>query len=342
MTSKLVGSLTLILSIISFVIASWFLIHILAITGIFLAFAYPLWWLLLPKKTVCLLCRTGKEGDSCSLCRRPINKSEGTSPASLSSAISNGMLILLFSLVSIGIVFGESQLLYRLGFPPTAKTVSFIIPTKGQYRLGEVFPMKIEIVGTRTPINTVQADLGFEQSKVEVVDISTEDSFANIFVQKELSNEGGYARLTGGLANPGFSFEKGLFGTAYFKGKTPGIVKIEFLPSSMVLANDGHGTNVLKELASASYLILPEKISEEEERLQKSIKLESSVLGESANRTQMKFYDEANVLGPSPTKQIKKEQNDKLIEKFFDLLEKIDRFILSQWEKGYKIINYRK
>ncbi len=333
MNTKLPG-LGFLLIILPLIVTSWFLIHLLAIFGIFLAIAYPLWWLFAPKQTVCLLCRAGKEGERCFFCRRQINKNEDLSPVNLSSAILNGTLIFVFSLASIGIVFGESQLLFKLGFPPTPKTVSFIIPTKGQYRLGEVFPMKIEIAGIKRPINAVQADLGFEQGKIEIVEISTKDSFANIFVQKEISNESGYTRLTGGLPNPGFFSDKGLFGTVFFKAKSPGIVKIEFLPSSMVLANDGRGTNVLKDLTSVSYLILPERISKEEEELQKTATLSSSVLGESTENTQMRFYEETGVLGVNTEKEIKKEQDFNPVKIILDVLEKIDRFILSGWQAG--------
>lgn len=336
MKSKLPG-LRLILIIIPLVLVSWLLIHIFAIFGIFLAVAYPLWWLFVSQRTACLLCRAGKEGSICPFCKRPIKRNERVSPSNLSSAIYNGILILAFSLMSIGIVFGESKLLFRMGFPPTPKTVSFVIPTKGQYRLGEIFPMKIEIAGIKTPINAVQADLGFEQSKVEVVDISTKDSFANIFVQKEISNEGGYARLTGGLPNPGFFSDKGLFGIVFFKSKSPGIIKIEFLPSSMVLANDSRGTNVLKDLTSVSYLVLPEKISEEEEKMQKSITLQSSVLGESTNSTQMKFYEETGILGASAEREIKKEQQRNLVGVSLDVLEKIDGFVISGWQNVFSL-----
>ena len=329
-----------ILVILLYIVGSWVLIHILAVFGIFIAIAYPLWWFILPKQTVCFFCQAKvnvNTEDYCPFCRRKINKNDTIAPKSFTSAVLNGALILFFSLISILLVFGESQILFKLGFPPTPKTVSFVIPTKGQYKLGEMFPMKIEIVGIKTPINAVQADLGFEASKVEVVDISTKDSFANIFVQKEINNNGGYSRLTGGLPNPGFFSDKGVLGTVFFKGKSPGVVKIEFLPSSMVLANDGKGTNVLKDLASVSYLILPEKISPEEEKMQKSITLQSSVLGESTDSAQMKFYEETGILGTSTEKEIKKEQQLNPVKIALDVLEKIDRFILTQWEKVYNI-----
>ncbi|OGH16837.1 MAG: hypothetical protein A2953_00815 [Candidatus Levybacteria bacterium RIFCSPLOWO2_01_FULL_36_54] len=315
------------------VIASWFLVHIMAIFGIFIAVAYPLWWLFAPKQAACFLCRAKVNEDWCPFCHKVVNKNEGVSPKSITSAVLNGFLILIFSIAFIGVVFGESQILFKLGFPPTPKTVSFIIPTKGQYRLGEIFPMKIEIAGIKTPINAVQADLGFESSKAEVVDISTEGSFANIFIQKEINNDGGYARLTGGLPNPGFFADKGLFGTVFFRGKSPGIVKIEFLPSSKVLANDSRGTEVLKDLASVSYLILPERISKEEDDMQKTIKLSSTVLGVSTGSTQMKFYQEGSVLGAKVGQEIKEEKRFNPLKSSLNILEIIDRFILEQYGK---------
>ncbi len=328
--------LSLFLFIIFIVVASWFLVHLLAIFGVFLAVAYPLWWLFYPKLTVCIFCRSKQEGKRCPFCHQIIRKGQGISPKTFSSTILNGLLIFFLSVVSIVLVFTESRVLNFLGFPLTAKTVSFVIPTKGQYRLDEIFPVKIELIGIKKSINAVQADLGFDSKIIEAVEVSTEDSFANIFIQKEINNEVGHVRLTGGLPNPGFFADHGLFGTVFFKGKSPGVVKIEFLPSSMVLANDGRGTNVLKDLASVSYLILPEKISEEE-KMQKSITLQSSLLRESTNNTQMKFYEETGVLGTYTEKEIKKEQQLNPVKICLSVLGEIDTFILSQWQAVFDL-----
>jgi len=324
-------SLKLILNILLFIFASWFILHALALGGVFLALAYPVWWLFAPRMTVCFLCRAQNDGKFCPLCREVIDENKGIYPKSISSAVLNGGLILIFSIVSMGIVFVESKVFFKLGFPPTPKTVSFIIPTKGQYRLGEMFPMKIEIAGIKTPINAIQADLDFDVSKLEVVDISTEGSMANIFIQKEINNEGGYARLTGGLPNPGFFAEKGIFGTVFFKGKSPGVVKVDFLPTSMVLANDGKGTNVLKELASVSYLILPEEITPEEEQMQKEVILQSMVLGEASGSGQIKFFEEKSILGTEAEEEILTNKKPNLFKIFMEVLEKINRFILGFW-----------
>jgi len=330
-------SFVILIRTVAFILLSWLLIHIFAVFGIFLSFAYPLWWLFAPKQITCFFCRSKADREICPLCHKTIDKNKSVSPKNLSSAIFNGMLILIFWVVSAGVVFGESQILFRLGFPPTPKTVWFNIPPKGQYRLGEIFSMPIEIAGVKKPINAVQADLSFDPKRLEAVEVSTKDSFANIFVQKEVNNKVGFTRLIGGLPDPGFFSDRGLLGSVYFKGKIPGIVKVEFLPSSLVLANDGRGTNVLKELASASFLILPDKLSLEEEKKQEVI-LAPVVLGEqsegkqSTESTQMIFYEENKVLGTKISQEIEKGRKFDLGRTLLGLLEEVDRFILSFWQ----------
>lgn len=312
--------------------SSWLLIHLMAFLGFFLAAAYPLWWLLNPRKTPCLSCRVIKDGKYCYFCRKVVDKQTDPSPSGLLSAMFNGLFIIFFSALSAGVVYVEILILNYFGFPPTPQTVSFVIPTTGQYRLGEIFPLKIEIVGIRTAVNAVQADIGFEKDNLEVVEVSTEGSFANIFIQKEINNDTGFVRLTGGLPNPGFQGDKGLFGTVFFKGKTPGVVQIKFLPSSMALANDGRGTNVLKDLTKVSYLILPERISLEEESLQQ--KFNFQVLGTSTSQGQMIFYKEEQVRGVSTTiKEIDEKAKNFLypLSAIFEILEKIDRYLLGFW-----------
>lgn len=327
--------LSFIFIIIAGAISSWLIIHLLAIFGAFVALASPIWWLLFPQKSVCLLCRAEKDGKYCWLCREKIVKKDGTIPKSLLSAILNGFLILSFTIVSLLIVYSESRLLSFFGFPPVSKTASFVIPSKGQYKLGEAFPLKIEIAGIKTPINTVQADLGFDPRVVEVTEISTEDSFANIFIQKEINNKEGYVRLTGGLPNPGFSQIQGPFATVYFRGKTPGPVKIEFLHTSLVLANDGRGSNVLKDYAAVSYLILPEPATVSNAQYpdeKEPTTLRSNTLGETTGRTQMTFYEDS-ILGESIERDLKISDYGIRLYVFLDGLEQIDRFILSIWEK---------
>jgi len=325
-------ALKVVFTVIFGIAVSWVLIHLLAVFGVFLAFAYPIWCLLLPNKVPNFICFIKHQINPFSQDEKEIERNKNLCSQKFSTALANAGLILLISLFCAGFVFGESKILFKFGFPPTPKTVSFVIPPKGQYRLGEIFPLKIEIYGIKVPVNSVQADLGFNPERLEVVDISTRDSFANIFIQKEINNEAGYARLTGGLPNPGFFSDHGLFGTVYLRGKVPGVAKIEFLPSSLVLANDGRGTNVLKELVSVSYLILPERISQEEEKMQEEMILKSRILGKESDKTQMRLYEENKILGANVDREIQEKKERRSIDFFLGLLEKVDAFILRQWE----------
>lgn len=333
------SGLTVTLKFFSFLIASWFFVHLIAVLGIFSAVIYPFWCFLMPKKTMCFVCRIKRDGEYCFFCRQKVKKSDGDYPKSISSLILNSLVIFLFSSISLGLVFVENKVLFAFGFPSSPKTVSFSIPQKGQYRLGEIFPMKIEIAGVKTPVNTIQTDIGFNPERLEVVEISTKNSFANIFIQKEINNKAGYARLTGGLPNPGFSSDRGIFGTIFFKGKSPGAVKIEFLPTSMVLANDGHGTNVLKDFKSVSYLILPDKLMLEDEEAQKQVIIEPGVLGEKVSEeTQMIFYEDNSILGTqsageeNTSKKISGKKEIDFTGLFLRTIEKIDGIILVFWE----------
>lgn len=327
---KIIGS---ILKILLFALLSWFLVHVLAVFGFFLAVTYPFWWLWGWGRVYCFSCQIKKT-----------TKEE----CIFSHSLVTGGLVFLFTLISIGLVYLETQLLFKLGFSPTPKTAVFVIPPKGQHRIGEIFPMKIEIVGLKRPINAVQADLSFPPEILEVVEVSTQESFANLFVQKEINNQIGFTRLTGGLPNPGYFSDRGIFGTVYFKGKNPGIAKVEFLPSSLVLANDGQATNILKELASASYLILPERLTPEEEK-QQEVLLQPIVLGEKVSegsveeeKVKMNFYDEKKVLGTEISQELKNKNKFNFGRSLVNLLGKIDQFILSFLGKIFFTLQGRK
>ena len=315
-----------------FLVGSWMLVHIFALLGVFMAAAFPLWWIFAPKLTVCFLCRAQEDGSICPFCRRKINKVDGLTPKTLASALANSMVMLVFSFVSLGVVYTENRVLQRTGLFPATKTASFVIPSRGQFRLGEIFPIKIEITNNNNPINAVQADIGFNPQRLEIQDISTKDSFANVFIQKEVNNEAGYARLTGGLPNPGFLENYGVFGTVFFKSKSPGLVKIEFLPTSMVLANDGKGSNILKDLPTMSYLILAEEITALEAEEQKKLVRDDNVLGESTATQLVFFEDKPPVLGTTVDLTKKPIQPDKPTNMIMEGIKRIDQMIINFWK----------
>lgn len=329
-------NLSIIFTLLIWIFLSWLLVHVFALFGVFIALAYPILWLLYPQKTTCFTCQVKKDGDYCGFCQKPVNKFGGIYPSNVRSIVLNSLLVLCFSFFSLALVLVESRLLQKLGFTYTAKTASFVIPPRSQYRLGQIFPLKIDIQNVNNSINVVQADLSFDPNILEVVSISTEDSFANVFVQKEVNNEGGWARLSGGVPNPGFAGERGLFGTVYFMAKTPGLTRVEYMSSSMVLANDGKGSNILQAFPSVSYLILPERLSREETELQRQLFFptdEELTMGPVEG--QLAFYEEPNlgvVLGATSEEEGDGSWWRQLMSWLLTFLHRIDVLIIGFWQ----------
>lgn len=320
------------LNIIFLVVISFLFIHLVAFLGTFLALAFPLWWLISPDSVPCLDCRIKKPGDYCRFCQQKITKDSPPTAKNFRSVIFNALIILIISLGSFMVVFIEGKLLDHFGVIPVEKTISLAIPSEGQYYVDEIFPMKVELSGIQQSINAVQIDFAFDPLLVEIIDITTNDSFATVFIQKQIDNDIGYGRLSGGLPNPGFSDQEGLFGTVWFRAKSPGLAKIDFLSSSLVLANDGQGNNLLKDIASISYLILPAQDNADQTGSD-NLTINTNVLGaqNSQSSDQLNFFQEtsqAAVLGDSDIAQIAKPSwGEKILSSWHQIVD----FILSFW-----------
>jgi hypothetical protein len=253
------------------------------------------------------------------------------------------VVLFIASIISLLVILLEAKILSYYGISPAPKSVSFTIPAKGEHLLGEMFPMDVNLTGVKTNINTVRADISFDPEKLEVMGITTSNSFATIFVQKEIDNEVGFARISGGIPNPGAACSDGTdichFASFIFKTKKPGTVQVKYLPTSLVLANDGRGSSVLKDFGSTSLLILPDKVSDDEVKEQEgSISL--NVLGSTATDSsgQLLLYQgnsvlEASVLGTSigiDSQKSDDEQNFWM--KILTFIHKYDLFIINFWK----------
>lgn len=330
--------LSLTTKLILLLLLTWLLVHIFALLGVFVAVGFFIWWIFYPKFSLCFSCRVKKVGEYCNVCKSTVHSNTDRYPKSLKSALFNSSLILLMSFLSLIVVYIENSILQSIQNPKSPKTVSFVIPSEAQYRTGEIFPLKIQLTGIEVPINAVQADIGFDKERIEVVDISTKDSFATVFLQKEINNDLGYARISGGLPNPGFNAPSGLFSTVYLRGKKPGLAQIYFLDTSLVLANDGKGTNVIKEFSTMSYLITPEQLPTDELELQNTLILEN-VLGleEEGTKDQILLFAEDEnfdeVLGIESFKDaelIESVETKNIFDTILEILTEIDLFIMDR------------
>lgn len=230
-------------SLILYLFLAFILIHFLAVFGVFLALAIPLLHLAFYPKITCFSCHISKR------------------PHSFKHSLLDAALILLLTLLSIPIIYGETRLisyiLSKRTTPTIATIAEFSIPARSQYPVGTIFPLPLELRRIPSAINVAQADLAFDPNLLEVVDITTDGTFAEFFVQKEFDNQKGYLRLSGGIPNPGYNRADGLIGTAYFRAKSAGATTLRYLESSLVLANDGRGTNLLSDYPTINLIITP-------------------------------------------------------------------------------------
>lgn len=319
-----------LLYLLGILLVSWVLVHLVAVFGIFLAAAIPILHLIFYPRILCFWCQ--------------LTHSEAKH--TLKHSLIDSLLLLLVTTFSLAVVWGEAKLITTLTKrePPS---VNFVLPERHSYKLHEIFPMQITVTGIARPINVVQADLSFDPTLLEVVDIDLSDSFATILVQKDWSNELGYVRIAAGLPNPGFDQDEGKLGTVYFRGLRPGLAEVQFLASSLVLENNGKGTSALKDLAHSSYIILPEEISKQEETRQQDIIIKRQVLGDTVSSSQLDYtaYQEelpkpfAHILGTSSMGAPSSSPlpSSSLSTHLVSTLEYMDATILARWRA---LLNY--
>src|SRR3989339_434142 len=116
----------------------------------------------------------------------------------------------------------------------------------------------INLLSGGEAINAVKAVINYDPKMVKVDKIITDSSFcktgtSNMFIEKNIDNENGQVSIVCGLPNPGFSQEEGILAELIIEPLQTGQISLRFGPESQVLANDGLGTNVLRDTIDSSY-----------------------------------------------------------------------------------------
>ena len=135
------------------------------------------------------------------------------------------------------------------------KATLFILPKEGTFALDEDFQATVN-VDTNMEINAASGEIYFPVDELEVIDLSKEESIFSLWViEPSYSNIDGTIQFVGVLPTPGFKGKEGKILTITFKAKKEGKAEIKF-EEGLVLANDGRGTDILKERKGASYELI--------------------------------------------------------------------------------------
>lgn len=129
----------------------------------------------------------------------------------------------------------------------------FVSPLTGTFGVGDNFTVRIMVSSPRQAINALSGMLSFPIDKLQVTSVSKIGSVLSLWVQEPFfSNSRGNVTFEGVVPNPGFSESNGRVLAVNFRVVGTGPAEIR-LTSGSLLANDGYGTNVLKNLGSANF-----------------------------------------------------------------------------------------
>lgn len=135
----------------------------------------------------------------------------------------------------------------------------FVSPSSGEYQNNKNIIVGVYVSSSDQALNAISGTLNFPADKLEVVSVSKSGSVINLWVKEpSFSNQSGTVSFEGIVLNPGYTGGSTLVLNITFKIKNIGNASLN-LASAQVLANDGTGTNITKNVGGATFsLKVPE------------------------------------------------------------------------------------
>lgn len=131
----------------------------------------------------------------------------------------------------------------------------YLSPAGGSYAAGKTFTVRVYVSSINQSINAVSGVVTYPQDKLQIVSVSKADSILTLWTEEpSFSNSSGKINFEGVVPNPGYMGSAGSILTINFKAVGQGAATVKF-DSGSVLANDGSGTNILKNVGSASFTL---------------------------------------------------------------------------------------
>lgn len=165
-------------------------------------------------------------------------------------------------------VFFVFLAVFCFAIPAQAATIR-LSPPVGTFTVGGTFKISILLNTESERVNVINAEIQFPTDKLQVVPMAI-SGFSIIGAwldQPVYDNQNGIIRLQGGIAN-GITTDSGLIAELTFRARGAGKALVRFMPSSRVLLADGKGTDTLKNVQNAVYILKlspplgPEVVSE--------------------------------------------------------------------------------
>jgi hypothetical protein len=176
-------------------------------------------------------------------------------PKALRNSLPAAILLSCLLLSCFQTAQAEDEPAYReIKQEPAAISASlFITPVKDRASGNLVVDIVVEPGGE--DVNAIETELNFDGSKLELLEISREKSFCQFFVEEDSSSQG-KIKLSCLAPFPGINEVRNAY-TIIFKQLSDGETELSLSQNSMILANDGYGTNIAKEIKGQKISLEP-------------------------------------------------------------------------------------
>lgn len=122
------------------------------------------------------------------------------------------------------------------------------VDTSGPFTLSIIMDSQGEAV------NAVGTYLEFDNSRLEILEMDTSQSFCQFYPENKFNNDKGTVSIACGAPSPGYKGESTIVKLRML-ARSIGNASITVLPKSQILLNDGKGTNILQEFPTKEILI---------------------------------------------------------------------------------------
>jgi len=132
-----------------------------------------------------------------------------------------------------------------------------VIPASGTYETGQKFTVRI-IATSATPFNAVSLSLLFPPSIFTLDSVTKTNSLLTFWVKEPVISKSSGTITLEGVSPGGIKEVTGTIITATLHGNSVGSGVVSF-QSGQILANDGEGTNIIREMIGSKYSIIEAK-----------------------------------------------------------------------------------
>lgn len=154
-------------------------------------------------------------------------------------------------------IFGRKA--FDIKEPPSAiyNSVLKFEPEWGVVDIAAEQSVVIKLISGGEAINAAQANIEYDPSAVKVADVITTKSFCDpsFFLEKTIDNEKGLVTIACGRPG-GFAEDTGILAELLVQPLKSGGFSLRFGSGTQVLAHDGLGTNILRQIINASFRVL--------------------------------------------------------------------------------------